>query len=188
MPHATKRNRLAILLLVGASLGVSLLAFHAPVWAQSRGLEAGGQATLFQFDLVQGSGSAINEKVWMAGGFLQVNMAPGFSFRLGGLFGGGSLTLLQLDTQILARYNLSQVDIYLGGGVGLLQMSSAGGVFAFQLPVFGVIGLQTSRQDSDINGFMDLRGVLPMNLGNSVLQIGTNEPPFQFSLGFIYRL
>jgi hypothetical protein len=162
--------------------------FTAPVRAQSQGLEVGGQATLFQFDLLQGSGPAISEKIWMAGGFLQIKMASNFSFRLGGLFGGGSLTLLQLDTEVLGRLNLSQVDVYLGGGVGLLQMSSAGGVFAFQLPVFGVLGLQTNHKDSVINGFVDMRAVLPMNLGNSLLQISGDQPPFQFSFGFVYQI
>ena len=185
---ATKRNRIATLMVVGALLGASLLSFTLPVRAQSQGLEIGGQATLFQFDLLQGSGPVISEKIWLAGGFLQIKMASNFSFRLGGLFGGGSLTLLQLDTQVLDRFNLSQVDVYLGGGVGLLQMSSAGGIFAFQLPVFGVIGLQTTHKDSAINGFVDMRAMLPMNLGSSLLQIGNDQPPFQFSVGFIYQI
>lgn len=188
MPSATKRNSLATLIVAGALLGASLLAFAAPVRAQSQGLEVGGQATLFQFGLSQGAGTPIDEKIWLAGGFLQVKMASNFSFRLGGLFGGGSLTLLQLDTEVLGRFNLSQVDVYLGGGVGLLQISSAGGIFAFQLPVFGVIGLQTARKDSAINGFVDMRAMLPMNLGNSLLQISGDQPPFQFSVGFVYQI
>jgi len=168
-------------------LATVLLVLGEPVQAQPQRLEAGGQVTLFQFDLAQGS-SAINQKLWLAGAFLQVNMAPSLAFRLGGLFGGGSITLLQLDTEVLARYNLGQVALYLGGGVGFIQMSSAGGVFSFQIPLFGVIGLQTSHKDSGLNGFIDFRPVLPMNLGNSLLQIGTGQPPFQFTFGFLYQL
>jgi hypothetical protein len=187
MATATVRTSQTILPCVGALLLAALLILSAPVQAQPQRLEAGGQVALFQFDLVQGP-STINQKLWLAGAFLQVNMAPSLSFRLGGLFGGGSLTLLQLDTEVLARYGLGQVDLYLGGGVGFIQISSAGGFFSFQIPLFGVIGLQTSHRDSGLNGFVDFRPVLPMNLGNSLLQIGTGQPPFQFTFGFLYRL
>ncbi len=163
-----------------------LLAYQQRAWAGPGQLKAGGQVTLFQFDLVQSGGPLIHETAWLQGGLLQIAMSPGFSFRLGGLFGGGPLRLLQFDTEILARYNLGQVDLYLGGGVGFLQLSSAS-VFAFQLPLFGVIGLQTEKH-FNLNGFVDFRAIVPMKLGGNLLQIGSAELPFQFSFGLIYRL
>lgn len=181
-------NRLAGLakwLSIGVLVMILLSAHQQRAWAGSQ-LEAGGQVTLFQFDLVQSGGPPIHETAWLQGGLLQIAMSPGFSFRLGGLFGGGPLRLLQFDTEILARYNLGQVDLYLGGGVGLLQLSSAS-VFAFQLPLFGVIGLQTEKH-FNLNGFVDFRAIVPMRLGGSLLQISSTRPPFQFSFGLIYRL